>query len=387
MLMISIGWCSGGEVWFQNFQRIGDSVVFKEIIVGSSVATGHAAYFAPGTQVGDGAQVGGLTYVLADRALEANRSYVGAQALKLGGQERRRRRFSEQERKKQAAADFRRMSFRSAGLSATDIERAVQLEKSQNRWKAGIGALSLFLQCIVAPVIFGSLLAPPVFGFEYLQSTQSFEVAVACLPLLLAVSLFTAIGAMLLIKRVLIGRFIGVLNHWSLKTQAICSLGIFWELAHVLLLSWISGTQLYVWVLRTMGATIGKRVFFDAAAPLELDALKVGDGAVLDACLFEPHSVDNGKLQFAEIVVHSNATVGSRSILSALTRVEASVTILPGTYILKGDVVQHNTSWIGNPPCFTTLPTWPDHNASTEPPQTAIKIQDASWNRQSIFTV
>lgn len=88
----------------------------------------------------------------------------------------------------------------------------------------------------------------------------------------------------------------------------------------------------------------------------------ISDGAILDCCRIEPHSIDHGRLQFGTVSIGPKTTVGYGSVISALIETKNQVSICPGTYIMKGDVLPACSAWIGNPSKFTeaisaTVPT------------------------------
>jgi carbonic anhydrase/acetyltransferase-like protein (isoleucine patch superfamily) len=345
----------GGGLWFQNFELVGSTATFKAICLGSEISCGHAAYFAPGVLVKPRAQLGGLTYTQSDMVLEEDTSYLGSPPMAFGksntGSDRRSR-----------VAAFAQLSFARAGVSSAEAIGASMLHRSTTataataevsaepsplfiRW---LQFSDVCLQIMLLPIFTGALLAPPLCGFRLLVA-HSVLYACAAVPLLLVAS-SVCVGLMLLcLKWAIVGRFIGNLDHWSLRARAIDVIGMMWGTAHGIALSWFQGTQIYTMLLRALGARIGKRVFFDTLAPMELDALVVGDDAVIDGCRIEPHTIDNGRMQFAEVEIGDKAVIGYGSVLSALTHAKERSEVLAGTYVMKGDVLPPGTAWVGNP--------------------------------------
>ena len=112
----------------------------------------------------------------------------------------------------------------------------------------------------------------------------------------------------------------------------------------------LSGSSLYVWWLRALGAKIGKDVNIGSITLRAPDLINIGDFVSIgNACNFENARVERGQLRLGKITISDHACIGSYSVL------EGGVTV--GTYghlegqsaLSEGQHVPDLRVWHGSP--------------------------------------
>ena len=117
-----------------------------------------------------------------------------------------------------------------------------------------------------------------------------------------------------------------------------------------LVAQYIVGTPLMPVYLRCLGAKVGKNVFWDASPPRETKALRIGDGAIIEAgAMILPHTVDHGEM------THGTISIGDHAIVSS------GVNMQPGSHLgvgasldclslaMKNERFPDHTAWGGTP--------------------------------------
>jgi len=112
-----------------------------------------------------------------------------------------------------------------------------------------------------------------------------------------------------------------------------------------------SGTEIYVWWLRAMGAKVGKRVFIspEQGGLREINFLDIGDNAVVLTANLHAHYMDHGKLQFATVKIDSDVCVNVGCTVLPLTHYGEGCTLRPFTCTVKGQKFEAGRVYAGNP--------------------------------------
>jgi len=159
---------------------------------------------------------------------------------------------------------------------------------------------------------------------------------------------------------------IGFLNFRS-GLMDYFSVGFFhWYICTDILFGWmqmimgpLSGTGLYIAMFRLMGADIGEGAYIDIPGGLrELNNIILGDYAVLLTRFIYAHYIDNGKLQFAPVIIESEATINKETMVMPLTTYEMGSTMRPYSSTIKGQLFGVLKIYQGHPAskAFDSLP-------------------------------
>ncbi len=166
----------------------------------------------------------------------------------------------------------------------------------------------------------------------------------------LGLVLFAALSAMpILAKWVLVGRWkpgeiplwsLGYLRFWTVKT-----------LIRFGPLMLFTGTPLYSFYLRALGADIGKgALILSRNPPVCTDLLSVGAGAVIrkDA-FFSCYRARAGRIQTGRVTLGEYAFVGEMTVLDIGTRLGDDAQLGHSSSLNSGQTVPDGESWHGSP--------------------------------------
>ncbi|CAF0942581.1 unnamed protein product, partial [Didymodactylos carnosus] len=119
----------------------------------------------------------------------------------------------------------------------------------------------------------------------------------------------------------------------------------------ILLAPFISGTQLLVYLLRSVGARIGRDVILpniacvtDAHLTTITDHVRLNLGAYLQC-----HTFEHRLLKLAPVTVNNSCVLMSGAYILSGSTLQGRNHILPLTLVMKGDQLPFNTNWIGVP--------------------------------------
>ena len=112
----------------------------------------------------------------------------------------------------------------------------------------------------------------------------------------------------------------------------------------------LSGSSLYPWWLRALGAQIGRDVVIGSITLRAPDLLVIGDGVSIgNAVNFENARVEHGELRLGAIAIGNDAGVGSCAILEGNTAIGAFGHLEGQTALSDGMQVPAGRSWSGSP--------------------------------------
>jgi non-ribosomal peptide synthetase-like protein len=95
---------------------------------------------------------------------------------------------------------------------------------------------------------------------------------------------------------------------------------------------------------------LGRRVFDDGCLFFDKTMLEVGDYANLnETCAFRAHSLEEGMFKADYIRVGNGCTIGCKALVHYGVNVCDNVVIEPDSFVMKGETLDPNTTWRGNP--------------------------------------
>ena len=118
----------------------------------------------------------------------------------------------------------------------------------------------------------------------------------------------------------------------------------------------LTGSPLFNWYCRLMGAKIGKHVYLGTTDILAFDLLEIGDGSSIgnDSNLMGCEVVD-GWLVIDRITVGKDCYVGTRSVLGLNSRLEDGAELGDLSYLPADRVIPAGEAWIGAPASYLTV--------------------------------
>ena len=166
-----------------------------------------------------------------------------------------------------------------------------------------------------------------------------------------AVSFFFAVFWMWFVERaslkfsVLEPRIVPVLHEYFWFHERVWKLTGLWFIAPA-----FSGTPFKNIFSRLEGVRVGKRVFDDGAYFDEYSLIEIGDYTTLNAaCVIQPHSLEEAVFKSGRVKLGRGCTLGVASNLHYDVTLGDYVVIEPNSFVMKGEIIDSNTTWRGNP--------------------------------------
>ena len=156
----------------------------------------------------------------------------------------------------------------------------------------------------------------------------------------------------LLMKWLLIGKYQEGNNPmWSLKVWKSEMITSTYEaLCMPFLLEYLKGTPWLPVFLRFFGVSIGKRVYLNTADFTEFDMVSIGtDSALNEDCGAQTHLFEDRVMKIGKVAIGDRVTIGSRSIILYNTDIDDDVNIGDLSLVMKGEIIQKTTEWVGSP--------------------------------------
>jgi non-ribosomal peptide synthetase-like protein len=198
----------------------------------------------------------------------------------------------------------------------------------------------------------------PGFVYYELVDERNFEmsrIAAGTIAAALIISVYPALILLSIpIKWLVIGRFKrGRYPLWSVYYWR------FWLVRQVLSfvpVMLLTGSPLFNWYCRSMGAKIGKHVYLGTTDILAFDLLEIGDGSSIgtDSNLMGCEVVD-GWLIIDRITVGKDCYVGTKSVLGLNSRLEDRAELGDLSYLPDDRVIPAGEAWVGAPASYLTV--------------------------------
>ncbi|BDT72950.1 D-alanine--D-alanyl carrier protein ligase [Comamonadaceae bacterium OS-4] len=215
------------------------------------------------------------------------------------------------------------------------------------RWRCGL-AQTVAIPWLVA-MRMGQWLAP-FFTYHFFTGEPGDSIPVAIAASVLAYLLATILEFAIAIagKWLLMGRMKpGSYPLWGFTYYRWWLADRLLEAAPVYLLS---GSSMYGWWLRALGAKVGHDVVIGSITLRVPDLLDIGDGCSIgNAVNFENARVEHGLLRIGMISLESNSAVNSYAVLEGNTRLQAWAHLEGQSALRDGQTVPTERVWAGSP--------------------------------------
>lgn len=125
-------------------------------------------------------------------------------------------------------------------------------------------------------------------------------------------------------------------RHWKLSDSPITFL--------------FAGTPFRPLILKALGVKIGARVYDGGSNLTERSLVEIGDDATLnEGCVIQAHSLEEGAFKSDHIRIGNGCTLGPAAFIHyGVVMGEGSVADTD-SFVMKGEVIEPNTIWRGNP--------------------------------------
>lgn len=116
------------------------------------------------------------------------------------------------------------------------------------------------------------------------------------------------------------------------------------------IVNYLRGTVYLPWVLRLMGAKIGKRAWLDSTDMTEFDCVTLGNDVELNNHTGpQTHLFEDRIMKIGQVTIGNGVCVRSRSTILYNTKVNDNVILEPMTLVMKGEEIPANSTWSGSP--------------------------------------
>ena len=123
-----------------------------------------------------------------------------------------------------------------------------------------------------------------------------------------------------------------------------------WKLADTPIMSILTGTPFRPMILRLLNVKVGRRVFDGGSIITERSLVEIGDDAILnERCVLQPHSLEEGAFKSDYIRLGNGVTLGPSAFVHYGVVVGESATVDADSFVMKGELIEPNTAWRGNP--------------------------------------
>jgi len=215
------------------------------------------------------------------------------------------------------------------------------------RWTCGVA------QAAAIPILVTLRMAQwlaPFFTYHFLTGdpTDSIPMAVAASVAVFLLTTFVEFAVAIAGKWLIAGRLkAGRYPLWGVTYYR-------WWLADRLVESapayLLSGSSLYIWWLRALGARVGKDVIVGSMTLRAPDLLHIGNQvSVGNACNFENARIEHGELRLGNITLADNVCVGSYAVLEGNTAVQPWGHLEGQSALSDGMTVPAGRIWTGSP--------------------------------------
>jgi non-ribosomal peptide synthetase-like protein len=111
-----------------------------------------------------------------------------------------------------------------------------------------------------------------------------------------------------------------------------------------------AGTPFKNFISRLQGVRLGKKVFDDGVVWTEYTLIEVGDYTNLNlGATLWPHSLEEAVFKSDYIKIGARCTLSTGSLVHYGVTMNDGVVLDPGSYLMKGEILEAHTTWRGNP--------------------------------------
>jgi non-ribosomal peptide synthetase-like protein len=326
-----------------NTHTSATSFQLAESKIGENNYLGNDIFYPPNGRTGAKCLIGTKTMIPVDGPVRENVGLLGSPAFEIP-------RMVDRDRNMNASFDESTRRIRLRQKNAYNFVTAMMFLAS--RWMALVAAVVLWQAALASYDRFGVLAlfaAAVVMSAGYLVMFVTME------------------RASLLFKR-LEPRIVSIYDpyfwfherHWKLSESPITGL--------------FSGTPFRSIVYRALGMKVGRRVFDCSRTITERTLTEVGDYANLnEGSVLQAHSLEEGVFKSDHIRLGSGCSIGPGAFVHYGVTLGDHVVLDADSFLMKGEVLDSNTTWRGNPAklvrCHTAHDAaLPDVKSATECP-------------------
>lgn len=317
----------GDDSFIADAVMLGDEEVRQGVMtlratsVGNGSFVGNGAYVPDGSHIPDGVLIGVQSKVPDNTAMQHNETWFGTPAIKLPARE---------------------------VVTGFGSDLTFSPSPARRLTRAMIEGLR-----IVLPLAFMTGIGYTLI-LAVLELEETYDLSTAIWGLIGYGIVFglSSIGFVALLKWLLVGKYrpksapMWTLFVWL--SEAITSL--YESIVVPNIVNYLRGTVYLPWVMRLMGAKIGKRAWLDSTDMTEFDCVRLGDDVELNNHTGpQTHLFEDRIMKIGQVNIGNQVCVRSRSTILYNTQVNDNVVLEPMTLVMKGEEIPANSTWSGSP--------------------------------------
>jgi len=110
------------------------------------------------------------------------------------------------------------------------------------------------------------------------------------------------------------------------------------------------GTPYLAWLMRFLGASVGKRTFINTSDWTETDLIKIGhDVAINTDAPLQAHLFEDRVMKIGAITIGDRCSVGFHSVILCDSELRDDAHVGHLSLVMKGETIPSNTFWAGSP--------------------------------------
>jgi non-ribosomal peptide synthetase-like protein len=124
----------------------------------------------------------------------------------------------------------------------------------------------------------------------------------------------------------------------------------YWKFTGAPFIPVFKGTPFASVISRLLGVRLGKKVFDDGCRFFDKSLIEVGDYANLnEGSTFQGHSLEEGVFKCDTIKIGNKCSIGCAAFVHYGVTMGDNVVLDPDSFLMKGEIVDADTTWRGNP--------------------------------------
>lgn len=209
-----------------------------------------------------------------------------------------------------------------------------------------------FIKILLPPICLYGILSLDVIAFVMLNNAYSLLVAILIFPFCSIVFVMGEVCLITLVKWLLIGTYKNITApmYSSFVYRSEFFTTLYDNVIVPFLLEALLGTPFISYILRMLGAKIGKYAVINTPYMSEFDLVEIGDGACINKdSTIQTHLYEDRVFQTGTIRIEEGCTIGDRSVLLYDTVMQSYSTLGDLSLLMKGEVLYKLSEWRGIP--------------------------------------
>ena len=306
-----------------NVTRSSHAFRLDECRIGADNFLGTEVYVPPGVRTGDNCLFGTKVMAPIDGPVRQNVGLLGSPAFEIP-----------RSSKRDADALARALTDVSA-----DERRRRLARKNRHNLVSGLTLLGT-RWFIEFATIFISVVAERAFG----------ATNVAAMTGALLASGFATLAILIGVERASVGFSRFKPQFATVYDASFWRIERFWKLSGVASSTLFAGTPFRSWLLRAVGARVGRKVFDDGSVMTEPTLVALGDGANVNAsCTLQSHSLEDGVFKSDHIRVGADVSIGVGAFVHYGVTMHDGAILDADAFLMKGEIAPAGSRWRGNP--------------------------------------